>query len=62
MGQDWIQKARGEPQKENKSPTHWGPYECLYCVSKAYARFREHLVGTQPSERHRAHVLLAEAG
>eukprot|EP00959_Pyramimonas_sp_CCMP1952_P393238 8239288-Pyramimonas_sp.AAC.2 len=41
MEQDWIQKAKAEPEKQCKSPTQWAPYECLYCVSEAYARFRE---------------------
>eukprot|EP00959_Pyramimonas_sp_CCMP1952_P238470 4983022-Pyramimonas_sp.AAC.1 len=31
MGQGWIQKAKAEPQKQCKAPTHWGPCECLHC-------------------------------
>eukprot|EP00959_Pyramimonas_sp_CCMP1952_P394661 8268696-Pyramimonas_sp.AAC.1 len=38
MEQDWIQKAKAEPQKEHKHPTHWGPYERLYCAPEAHTR------------------------
>eukprot|EP00959_Pyramimonas_sp_CCMP1952_P407432 8538873-Pyramimonas_sp.AAC.1 len=58
MGQDWIQKAKAEPQKEYKSPTQWGPYECLYCISEARTRFREQNKGAVPLQGAQAKQML----
>eukprot|EP00959_Pyramimonas_sp_CCMP1952_P205995 4307531-Pyramimonas_sp.AAC.1 len=59
MEQDWIQKAKDEPQKQYKSPTQWGPYERLYCAPEAYARFREKNMDAAPLQGPRANQMLA---
>eukprot|EP00959_Pyramimonas_sp_CCMP1952_P209397 4380663-Pyramimonas_sp.AAC.1 len=58
MDQDWIKKAKAEPEKEYKSPTQWGPYECLYCVSEAYARFCEQNKDAVPLHGLQANLVL----
>ena len=41
LEQEWVQRCKQDPEKNYKYPSTWGPYECLYCVSEAYTRFRE---------------------
>eukprot|EP00959_Pyramimonas_sp_CCMP1952_P096531 2017741-Pyramimonas_sp.AAC.1 len=59
MEEDWIQKAKAEPEKQRKSSTHWGPYERLHCAPEACARIREKNKGAVPLRGLRANQALA---
>eukprot|EP00959_Pyramimonas_sp_CCMP1952_P342374 7173055-Pyramimonas_sp.AAC.1 len=50
MGQDWVQKATAEPQKQCKSPTQLSLHERPHCACEAYARFREKKKARRRSE------------
>ena len=39
-------------------PASWGPFECIYVVSKAYERFREKYKGKVPLEGLQANQML----
>ena len=57
--QEWLQKVKAEPEKNYKYPSSWGPYECLYCVSEAYTRFREKNKEAVPHQGLQAHPMPA---
>ena len=59
LEQEWLQKVKAEPQAGHKYPSSWGPYECLYCVSEAYTRFREKNKDAVPLQGLQANQMLA---
>ena len=50
---------QAEPEKNWKYPSTWGPYECLYCVSEGYRRFREKHTEAVPLQGLQANQMLA---
>ena len=49
---EWYveQAKRPSAKRERKYPSQWGPFECLYVIGEAYARFRARYLTQVPLE------------
>ena len=55
---EWLNKQKTPEGRDAKYPSSWGPFECLYVVSKAYERFCEESRGKVPLEGLQANQML----
>ncbi len=58
LEQEWLNKQKTVEGRKAKYPSSWGPFECLFVVSKAYERFCEETRGKVPLEGLQANQML----